>query len=141
MFTYKINLFNKYETPWEGTRICKKKNLKSIDWLRQKVVSKNLKYGFWRFDKEKNIEIIKDGGWHFNYLLEPKDITKKFKSLAETNWDKEKYYNEEAIKDKIKNKEDLFERGHKFEYVSIDESYPDYLRKNQNKYLKWILDE
>jgi len=141
MFTYKINLFNKHETPWEGTRICKKKNLKSIDWLRQKVVSKNLKYGFWRFDKEKNIEIIKNGGWHFNYLLEPKDITKKFKSLAETNWDKEKYFNEQVIKDKIKNKEDLFERGHKFEYVLIDESYPDYIRKNQEKYSKWILDE
>ena len=119
----------------------KKKNLKSIDWLRQKVVSKNLKYGFWRFDKEKNIEIIKDGGWHFNYLLEPKDITKKFKSLAETSWDKEKYYNEEVIKDKIKKKEDLFERGHKFEHVLIDDSYPDYLRKNQEKYSKWILDE
>ena len=28
MFTYKINLFNRHETPWEGTRICKKKNLK-----------------------------------------------------------------------------------------------------------------
>ncbi len=25
MFTYKLNLFNPYETPWEGTRISKKK--------------------------------------------------------------------------------------------------------------------
>ena len=24
-FNYKINLFNPYETPWEGTRVCKKK--------------------------------------------------------------------------------------------------------------------
>ena len=24
-FVYKLNIFNKYETPWEGTRICKKK--------------------------------------------------------------------------------------------------------------------
>ena len=112
-----------------------------MDWLRQKVLSKNLKYSFWRLDKEKNIEIIKNGGWHFNYLLEPKDISKKFKSLAETSWDKEEYYNEEVIKDKIKNKQDLFERGHKFEYVSIDDSYPDYLRKNKEKYSKWILDE
>ncbi len=24
-FNYKFNLFNKYETPWEGTRVCKKK--------------------------------------------------------------------------------------------------------------------
>lgn len=141
MFTFKLNLFNKYETPWEGTRICKKKHLKSFDWLRQKVVSKNLKKGFWRIDKEKNIEIIDNGGWHFNYLLEPKDISKKFKSLAETSWDKEEFYDEKIIEAKIKNKEDLFNRGHKFEYIDIDDSYPDYLINNKNKYSKWILNE
>ena len=26
-FCYKFNLFNKFETPWEGTRVCKKKIL------------------------------------------------------------------------------------------------------------------
>ena len=26
-FNYKFNLFNPYETPWEGTRVCKKKTL------------------------------------------------------------------------------------------------------------------
>ena len=25
MYCYKFNLYNKYESPWEGTRICKKK--------------------------------------------------------------------------------------------------------------------
>ena len=25
MYCYKFNLFNKYESPWEGTRVCKKK--------------------------------------------------------------------------------------------------------------------
>ena len=39
-FCYKLNIFNKYETPWEGTRICKKKNLKSFDYLRQKILKK-----------------------------------------------------------------------------------------------------
>tara|TARA_Y100000389_G_C17423250_1_gene498017 strand:- start:910 stop:1719 length:810 start_codon:yes stop_codon:yes gene_type:complete len=139
MYTYKINLYNEYESPWEGTRICKKKNLKSIDWLRHKVLSKNLKYKFWRFDKEKNIQIITDGGWHFNYLLKPEEISKKFKSLAETSWDKEEYFNEDNIKKKIQEKKDLFNRGHIFELVKIDDSYPDYLQKNQNKYHEWIL--
>ena len=41
MYTYKFNIFNQYESLWEGTRICKKKDLKSIDWLRQKVLAKN----------------------------------------------------------------------------------------------------
>lgn len=141
MFTYKINLYNKYESPWEGTRICKKKYLKSVDWLRHKVLAKNLKYNFWRIDKEKNIEIINDGGWHFNYLLEPNEISQKLKSLAETKWDNKKFYDVKIIKNKIKNKQDLFERGHKYKYVQIDNSFPEYLIVNQKKYLKWIINE
>ena len=100
IFSYKLNLLNPNETPWEGTRICKKKDLKSIDWLRHKVLKKNLKYPFWRFDKEKNIQIIEDGGWHFSYLLKPEEIAKKFKSLAEVSWDNEKYSNLDVIKKK-----------------------------------------
>ena len=57
--SYKFNLFNPHESPWEGTRVAKKKNLKSIDFMRQKVKSKNLKYSFFRFDKETNLELIK----------------------------------------------------------------------------------
>ena len=48
-FCYKINMFNKYETPWEGTRVAKLKDLRSIDYLRQKIVSKNLKKPFGNF--------------------------------------------------------------------------------------------
>ena len=57
-FNYKFNLFIKYESPWEGTRVCKKKNLKSIDFMREKVKTKNLKYSFLRFDKEKKFRIF-----------------------------------------------------------------------------------
>ena len=45
--------------------------------MRHKVVKKNLKYGFWRIDKEKNFQIIKNGGWHFSYLLTPIEIQRK----------------------------------------------------------------
>ena len=38
-FNYKFNLYNKYESPWEGSRVCKK-NLNSIDFMRQKIKSK-----------------------------------------------------------------------------------------------------
>lgn len=141
MYTYKFNLFNQYESPWEGTRICKKKYLKSIDWLRHKVLKKNLRYGFWRIDKEKNIEIINDGGWHFNYLLTPKEISKKFRSLAEVSWDKEEYLNEDIIQKKINLGKDLFHRGHTFKQVKIDDTFPEYIQNNQNKYSKWILNE
>ena len=52
-FVYKINLLNKYETPWEGTRICKKKNLKSFTHLRKKILKKNIIKSFWKLNIEK----------------------------------------------------------------------------------------
>ena len=39
-FNYKFNLFNKFESPWEGSRVCKKKNLKSFTELRKKSTAK-----------------------------------------------------------------------------------------------------
>jgi beta-1,4-mannosyl-glycoprotein beta-1,4-N-acetylglucosaminyltransferase len=139
IFSYKLNLFNPYESPWEGTRVCRKKHLKSVDWLRHKVVKKNLKYPFWRIDKEKDIQIIYNGGWHFSYLLTPQEIEKKFKSLAETSWDNEKFSNLDIIKKKISDKVDLFGRGHVYNKVDIDDSYPDYILNNKKKLKDWII--
>ena len=70
-----MNLFNSHESPWEGSRVTKKKNLKSIDFMRQKILVKNLKYNFLRIDKEKSIELFHNAGWHFNNLMSPKDIS------------------------------------------------------------------
>ena len=70
MFYYKLNLklpnFN-----WIGTRCCKKKNLKSPQWLRN---IKYRKYPIYRLDtllsdkKYTDIKIIKEGGWHLPIL-------------------------------------------------------------------------
>ena len=40
-FCFKFNIYNKYESPWEGTRVCKMKNLTSINYMRQNVKSKS----------------------------------------------------------------------------------------------------
>ena len=137
-FNYKLNLFNKYETPWEGTRVCKKKDLKSVDFMRQKIKSKNLKYNFFRFDKEKNIQIFDNAGWHFNNILSPQEISKKLKTFAHSEFASEKFSSIQIIEQKIKNKIDLFDRGHKYEVVAIDDSFPEYLIKNINKFKNFI---
>ena len=54
-FTYKINIFNKYESPWEGTRVCRRKNLKGINFMRKKIQFKNINKPFWNFNIEKSI--------------------------------------------------------------------------------------
>ena len=138
-FNFKFNLFNKYESPWEGTRVCKKKNLKSVDFMRQKVKSKNLKYNFFRFDKEKNVQIFDDAGWHFNNILSPEKISLKLKTFAHSKFADEKYSSPTVIKKNIERKIDLFGRGHIYQKVEIDDTFPDYLKKNSDKFKKFII--
>jgi beta-1,4-mannosyl-glycoprotein beta-1,4-N-acetylglucosaminyltransferase len=137
-FNYKFNLYNSYESPWEGTRVCKKKNLKSIDFMRQKIKSKNLKYNFLRIDKEKSIELFNEAGWHFNNIFSVEEISLKLKTFAHTEFIDSKYSSTSVIRDKIEKKIDLFERGHSYESIKIDNTYPKYLIENIDKYKKWI---
>jgi len=138
-FNYKFNLFNPHESPWEGTRVVKKKNIKSIDYLRQKIKSKNLKYKFFRIDKEKNIELFNDGGWHFNNILTPKEISIKLRTFAHNEFSGPEYSDEQIISKKIENKIDLFDRGHQYKVVNFDNSFPKYLRDNIEKYKKFLI--
>ena len=137
-FVYKINLSNPFEEPWEGTRICKKKDLISIDYLRQKVLSKNIKK-FWRINKERNIQLIYDGGWHFNNLLDAEEISIKLKTFAHNEFSLPKFSSVKLIQGKIDNKMDLFERGYVYKKVLLDSSFPKYLIENQNKFKDFIL--
>ncbi len=138
-FNFKFNLFNSYESPWEGTKVSKKKNLRSIDFMREKVKSKNLKYKFFRIDKEKNLEIFKDGGWHFNNIMDPELISLKLKTYAHSEFSEDKFSNVNIIRSKIEKKIDLFERGHQYKKVVLDDSFPNYLISNQEKYKNFIL--
>ena len=138
-FNYRFNLFNPYESPWEGTRVAKKKNLKSIDYLRQKIKSKNTKYNFMRFDKEKNIELFDKGGWHFNNIMSSKEISLKLKTFAHTEFSGEEFTNEEVINSKIDDRKDLFGRGHKYIKIELDNSFPDFIIKNKKKFNNWII--
>ena len=53
MFTYKINLFNNMKHLGKEQESVKKKFKINRLVKRQKVVSKNLKYGFWSLIKKK----------------------------------------------------------------------------------------
>jgi len=137
-YVYKINIFNKYESPWEGTRICKKKFLKDFTHLRKKIRIKNIKKSFFNIRYEKSIDIIENGGWHFNNLYNPETISKKLKTFQHVKFGDEKYSSIEIIKKKILNLEDLFGRNHKYTKVEINESFPKYIKSNLEKFKNFI---
>ena len=107
--------------------------------MRQKTFSKNLKYKFFRIDKEKDIEIFLEGGWHFNNIMLPDEISKKLKSFAHSEYSGNEFSSPEIIAKKIEEKKDLFNRGYVFEKVKLDDSFPEYLLNNKNFYKDFIL--
>ena len=136
MFMYKLNLLNIDENNWHGSKICLKKNMNSPQWLRN---LKFKKYPFWRIDKPKNLQIIKDGGWHFAYLQSPENISKKIKSFAHGEFNRDNIAEEENIRFKIENNKDIFDRGYKIKKIEVNETFPKYILKNKEKLKDWIV--
>ena len=133
MFMYKLNLQNIEESNWIGSRITKKKNISSMQNLRN---LKFKKYPFWRIDK-KNMQII-NGGWHFSFLQTPKQILTKIKSFSHGEYNNENI-DEKNIEEKILKREDIFGRKNNLKKVNLDHSYPEYIIKNKDKFLNWII--
>ena len=134
-FQSKINLLNVSDGYWAGTKICKKKFLKSPQWLRD---IKTKKKPFWKFFK-KNIQLINEGGWHFSFLKNPHSIIKKIKSYAHQEYNVNEFTDLNNIERKISKGLDLFNRDIEYKKVEIDETFPDYIRENKQKFKEWIL--
>ena len=107
--------------------------------MRQKILLKNLKQPFWKIYKEKSIQIIENGGWHFNSMLTPEEISIKLRTFAHTEFAKSEYSDINVIKENINKKKDLFKRNITYEKVNLDEDYPKYILDNKKKFDYWIL--
>ncbi len=134
-FQSKINLLNITDGDWPGTKICQKKFLKSPQWLRN---LKTKKKPFWKIFN-KNIQLIRDGGWHFSFLKDPNSIKKKIMSYSHQEFNKEEFTNIESIKKKISLGEDLFKRKISYKKIDIDETFPEYVVNNKNLFKNWTL--
>ena len=151
IFNYKFNLF--YDLiPWYGTRACKFKTIKSFPWLKN---LKNKKYPFWRLDiffnklKSMNIEIISNGGWHFNNLKTAQELYIKLINQGHHNEFDASEITVEELQNKINNrfafynhKADKKENNkYNFEYKLKkiqDYELPKYLIENKDKYSEWV---
>ena len=134
MFYYKLNL-KAVDIEWSGTKICKKKNLISPQWLRER----SHKRGFFKTIFNIDNVGIKDGGWHFTYLNTPENISYKLKNFAHAEENIELQTDIKNIQINIQNKKDVFfERNLKLKKINIS-FLPNYIQKNSNKLSKWII--
>ena len=150
-FYYKFNLL--YDKMiWPGTKGCTKGKLKSLSWLRN---IKLKKYPFWRLDtlfsdtKYIDINVIKDGGWHFTNLKSPEEMYDKFMNFGHHDEFRLSGITIEKIKEKIINKEMIYdhfadksstnkwESNYKLK-LADEKILPSYLINNKDKFSEWF---
>tara|TARA_S200000501_G_scaffold201346_1_gene189469 strand:- start:10 stop:870 length:861 start_codon:yes stop_codon:yes gene_type:complete len=150
MFYYKLNLLHK-NFKWYGSKITKKKHLKSPQWLRN---IKSRKYPFWRIDilfsmkKYNNINFIENGGWHFTNIKSAEKIDYKMKNFLHHLEYEESGLGVEEIRKIISEKKVFYDhnadkRDKKWsaEIILVKESdqhLPDFIIENKEKYTDWL---
>ena len=150
MFYYKFNL-KLPNLKWTGTKACKKKYLKSPQWLRN---IKDKKYPFYRLDiyfsnnKYNDVKIISDGGWHFSNIKTAEQIEHKLKSYLHHREFDLSPMSKEQINETIEKKQAIYDLkvdkrinkigdGSKLEKFPLDK-LPKFLQSNISDFKDWI---
>ncbi len=137
-YKYKFNLFSPSQSPYQGSRIIKRKFLKgkiTPQWLRNKY-TKRIK--FWQVHRYfTNPTIIEDGGWHFSFTISPEKIKEKMQAYGHGELNTEKFTDLNYIKDRINKHKDIFSET-SLKKVNIDESFPKYILENKEKFSNFL---
>ena len=152
IFYYKLNL-SLPNLNWFGSKACKIKHLRSIDFLRN---IKNREYSLFRIDtlfsdnKQNSVELVKNGGWHFSNLKTYEDLEKKY--LNDENHAEYELQNSsiKKIQDNIERKvipynyqakKDSLDRFNETSLTKVDtDILPEYIKKNINIFKEWIIE-
>ena len=149
MFYYKfnINVYDglKFQNKIACTKSCKFKFFKSFQQVREFRV-KNIPW--WRFDKRIKRYVETNGGWHFSYLMKSKDIRLKLSRFEHEirhlkknqEYDLNELMDIKNIENNISSLKDPYGREHvKLRKINIDESFPEYIFKNQDDLIDFIV--
>jgi len=152
IFYYKLNL-SLPNLSWFGSKACKLKYLKNIDFLRN---VKNREYSYFRIDtllsdkKQNSVMLVKNGGWHFSNLKNYEDLEKKY--LNDENHAEYELQNssikkiQENIEKKVipynyQAKKDSLDRFNETSLIKVDTAVlPEYIKKNINTFKEWIVE-
>jgi beta-1,4-mannosyl-glycoprotein beta-1,4-N-acetylglucosaminyltransferase len=120
-FYYKLNYL--YQDDWMGTRISTFKTLSnySVDLLR---------------NMHKDAYRIEQAGWHWSFFGDADNFRLKLASYEHTENNVET--NTANAERKIDEGIDPFGRSIQIKTIPIDDSYPDYIIDNQEKYAEFI---
>lgn len=98
-----------------------------------KLFKLNPDFQYYRNQKDSGYKFIDTGSWHFSYMGSTEDIKNKIQSFCHSEWDQEQVLNN--IGNNIQNCKDPLGRSEfKLEKVFIDNTYPELIKNNTEKF-------
>ena len=127
LLSYTGEFNNVEEKKWLGSKMCK------YGFLKQHTVN-----GLRAPDMKDCGYRVSPGGWHFTYVGSDGSMTPEQKIAYKIESAAHQEFNNDSIKSRIdeniNSNRDIFYRPSNFQVVEVDESFPKYIRDNQDKY-------
>ena len=137
-YRYKFNLLSEAQSPYQGSRIIRKKYLsgkRTPQWLRYQYTKRIKPWQIHRYFT--NPQVINDGGWHFSFTISPEKISYKMKAYGHGELNTKQFTDVNYIKQRINNHLDVFSNT-KLKKIQIDDTFPEYIRNNLEKFKEFI---
>lgn len=114
---------------WQGSVMMPFAKLKELGSIKKARLQRD--------KDEPQVHIAHDSGWHFAYLGGVKNIVNKLESYAHLEHNNPEYKNAKRLEERINMGKSIHDNS-KFEQVSLDNRFPDYLLRNKEKFAKYI---
>ena len=129
---------------WQGTKVTTfkyfvdffKSNATSVRNYKSDGILRSIKRSWFRWF---NVQLIKDGGWHFTWVSSVENIIKKIESTAHQEFNIEENKKPERILALIQSGRDVNKPQARYELQKIDDQFPKYLIENFEKFKQFCL--
>jgi beta-1,4-mannosyl-glycoprotein beta-1,4-N-acetylglucosaminyltransferase len=128
---------------WRGTKVTTYKyfvdffkcNATSVRNYKSAGVLRSIKRTWFKWF---NVQLIKDGGWHFTWVFSLEDIIKKIEGTAHQEFNRPEFKNPEKIRQLIASGRDFHKAYSRYELQKLDGQFPAYLIKNSQLFSDFI---
>ncbi len=127
LYSFTLNWL--HTRPWYGTRMLKRRSLDMPQALRSTITPR------------PNERVLTDAGWSFSWFGGSQAVRDKAQAFSHAEVNRPEYLSDANIERSIQQGVSLVEGdGNSYVFVDVDETYPQYIRDNPEKFEHWLAD-
>jgi beta-1,4-mannosyl-glycoprotein beta-1,4-N-acetylglucosaminyltransferase len=118
LYYYYLNCLS--DLPWHGSRIGVWSEISDIS-------ASHLRYN-------NSLPIIENGGWHFSFVGTIDNMVAKIDAYSHQEFNVPHFTDQDKIRERIANCQDIFDRPINFKMIEVDETFPKHVINNKEHY-------